>query len=111
MSDEFVYRKRTDLFLSRWKGAKVQIRKYGPAHGQLTIRIWKPDRKDEVQLHCVECEHICGPFEWDNCQIEVEYVGKYLGEQICFVRDQSAGFVLKCRDASAAEMSAPPGNR
>lgn len=101
MNAELMYRKRTELFLSRWKGARVQILKYGVGHSQLHVRIWNPDGTDELCLTCIDCEHICGSFSWDNCQIEVEYVGEFLDTQRCVVRDVDAGFTVQCSSANA----------
>lgn len=94
--------------LRRWRGGVAKLWLYHISRRTLALRIQSPAETEVLYIVGNRCDHINGPFVWDNANISVDDdLVSEAGEHFCRVSDVAAGFELRC---SAAALSRGPAN-
>lgn len=81
--------------LQQFKGNEALIVMYSPTFRRLVINLYNLYGSGEVlYLTLAGCEHIKGPFNWDNANISLTDVPDPRGGRLTMVSDNTAGFEL-----------------
>lgn len=89
--------KQHNVILTQWRGAEAKIWLFNVSHQRLALRLYKPGKSEVVYIVAVACEQMRGPFSWRDANISISCEkGTQLDEIDCHIRDESAGFELRC---------------
>jgi hypothetical protein len=89
--------------LGRWRGGHARMWELTVSIKSLTIRVEKPGVHGNLHVACVAPTHICGPVDWDDCEIEIA-----LGSRDTFVvRDRRAGLEVHAGHVEVKEDCKP----
>src|SRR5205823_2743924 len=84
----------------QWRAAKAQIWIFDVSLKRLALRIYRPNEPEVIYVIAVGCEHIIGPFTWNDANISITIESAKGNDQTkCRVLDKEAGFELRCSDA------------
>lgn len=110
MSNEHASNEKTqEDTLAKWRGGRAKVWDYSPTLARLTIRIESQALALTGNLHivCGGCQHIRGPFQWNNCSFKVTCQRDSDGEMVHLLQDARAGFEMRCWVVSLEE-NVPP---
>jgi len=93
--------------LAKWRGGRARIWEYTPTLSRLTLRLESNKMTGNLHIVCGGCQHIRGPFHWDNCDLAIECAQGPGGELIHTIRDSHADFELRCWVVSLLENVEP----
>jgi hypothetical protein len=96
--------KDQESVLMDWRGAKAAIWAFHISHKRMAIILErKGDLHEFLYIVCRTCEHLSGPFRWDQADITIitEPPNQW-GEVRRRITDKQAGFELVCRDVTVA---------
>jgi len=100
--------KSAHTFLKRWNGNAARLWHFQAPHCLMTLRIEKPFEEGNLHIRCGDPEFVHGPVFWNNCDIDVEVFTDESGEVFKYiVRDEKAGFELRCETIEFAENCKP----
>lgn len=80
--------------LEAWHGAYAQIWMFHIGHKRLAMRLSREDEAEDLYIIGSTCEHIHGPFSWENARLSVAF--ERGGAASTRVLDEGAGFRLSC---------------
>jgi hypothetical protein len=102
--------KDQESVLAEWRGAKAAIWAFHISLKRIAIILTRKDGFEALYIIGVGCEHLSGPFRWDqaNITITTEPPNQW-GEVKCRITDKEAGFELLCSSATMARgIGGPP---
>ncbi|MES2789715.1 MAG: hypothetical protein V4719_08845 [Planctomycetota bacterium] len=90
--------------LKRWNGGRAQFWSYSTSHSSFSIRIKHADLTGYLEIRCA-ADHICGPVEWENANIQIT-----LDQGLFFViEDHVASVRIIAATVSVSEyLNSPP---
>jgi len=80
-----------------WRGSSSLLLSYEATHRKLILFLDDRRNGSSLEVICLGCHHISGPFCWDNCNLEAlassmeSHPGRLL-------KDEGATFKLECRE-------------
>jgi hypothetical protein len=93
--------------LQKWQGGMARIWDYTPSLSRMTIRVTFKDLEGSLYIVCGQCQHITGPFFWENCTFERHQRMESGDEVVQVLQDAGVGFELRCMVISEVEGSEP----
>jgi hypothetical protein len=84
-----------NAMLAKWRGASARIWIFDVSLTRLGIRLSKLDEPEVLYIVGVSCEHIVGPFSWQESEVSIA-VKSESGESFDLLFDKKAGFALRC---------------
>jgi hypothetical protein len=89
--------------LSRWRGGRARMHELTASIKTLTIRVERSGVYGNLHIACIAPTHICGPVDWDDCDIQVS-----IGTDDTFVvRDIRAGLEIHAGRVEVKENCKP----
>lgn len=95
-------RTTADLLVA-WQGGRAKLWDFSPSLTTLTVRVESRERPGNLHIVCGQCEHIRGPFHWEDSALEVvsaDGAGWIL-------RDPAADFEIRCGAVGTRENVEP----
>jgi hypothetical protein len=80
--------------LAKYSGANAQIWAFNATLKRLLIKLTKTGDPQILFVIVVGCEHINGPFSWENSNITVSKVTGEDGDTTTWIKDSQANFEL-----------------
>ena len=103
MNDERLIRK----WMSKWEGGNSQVWEYTVSLRTLVIRIMSEKQSGNLHVICLDTQFICGPLKWPACHFELDRVIDQQGDNQYLVRDDTAGFLVRCGKVEVKENVKP----
>ena len=82
--------------LAKWRGASARIWIFDVSLTRLGVRLLRRDEPEVLYIVGISCEHISGPFSWDDSDISISWKDES-GGPCDYVIDKTAGFELQCQ--------------
>jgi hypothetical protein len=89
------------VLFSKWRTGRVKLWDYTPTHRTATLRVQSTDVPGNLHIVCGGCTSMCGPFSWDNCELQVEQRAEEGGGMRLF--DAGVNFEIRCGVVSVEE--------
>lgn len=82
----------TTEVLAHWRGGRAKVWDYTPSLARLTLRVESNLRPGNLHIVCGGCQHIHGPFHWEESTFEVVPAD----DSGWILRDAAADFEVRC---------------
>ncbi len=93
MNEEYIDKANT--VFQMWKGAKARFHRYTGTHGQLTLGLYCDNEPEPCVVSFMFCEYICGPTQWNDCELECSSWKTPYGKMGYEVIDKKSGFIVR----------------
>ena len=91
---------KLNAFLVQWDGTQAFLNKYSDTHDQLILGLARSTAEaDQVGISFFYCVYVAGPVRWSGARLRAAPFVTAEGGEGFEVRDDGAGFVVRCLDS------------
>jgi hypothetical protein len=95
--------KESNLLLEQYNGSLAEVWSFNISLKQLLIKLTKQNESETLFIIAVKCEHIAGPFSWENSRVSISKeidqessntITKIIDNDVSFELVSNGGFAL-----------------
>lgn len=87
---------RYGVVLAKYCGGNAQLWAFHVSHKKMLLCLSRDETEEAAFILGVGCQHISGPFSWEDVDILITFCPASEGEGEVRIADRKAGFELRC---------------